>query len=267
MLKPVVFAVLAVLGLPFAEAVAGQIVADFEDLSLGAEGFYNSADGAGGYDSAGIHFSNDYDSVFGSWSGFAYSNMTDTTTAGFGNQYSGFAGSGAGGSANYGVAFISSFGPTAKITFPEPTTVDQVSITNTTYAALSMRHGDDFAKKFGGVTGNDPDFLRLAIHGMDATGSQTGSVDFFLADFRASDNAQDYILDEWADVDLTGLGRNVKWLEFEMETTDIGTFGPNTPFFFALDDLTIQSVPEPATIVLAILSGFLMCFRRRGRCL
>jgi hypothetical protein len=265
MLKQLLFVTYTSLGLLLAESVAGQIVADFEDLSLTPESFYNGADGAGEFFSAGIRFSNHFNADFGSWSGFAYSNLTDTTTPGFLNQYSGFVGSGAGGSANYGVAFISSFGPKATITLPEPTTVEATSITNTTYAALSMRNGDDFAKKFGGTTGDDPDFLRLAIHGKDATGAPTGSVDFFLADFRSSDNSQDYIIDEWTDVNLTGLGADVKWLEFEMETTDVGMFGANTPLFFALDNLTIQSVPEPATLFLALLSGFFMCARRRKR--
>ena len=264
MFKQPVFAVFVCLGLLSAEAVAGQIVADFEDLSLSPETFNNGSDGSDGFASAGIQFSNDYNSEFNSWSGFAYSNLTDTTTAGFLNQHSSFAGSGAGGSANYGVAFVSSFGPTAQITLPEPTTVNQMSITNTTYAALSMLQGDDFAKKFGGPTGDDPDFLRLAIHGRDATGAPTGSVPFFLADFRFSDNSRDYVIDEWTDVDLTDLGANVKWLEFEMETTDVGMFGANTPLYFALDNLTIQSVPEPAALSLAILSGslFFMCRRR-----
>ena len=265
MLKQFVLAVSTFFGLLLAEAAAGQIVANFEDLSLTAESFFNGADGTGGFASAGIHFSNDYDSQFGSWSGFAYSNRSDTTTAGFFNQYSGFTGSGAGNSANYGVAFISGFGSMAKITLPEPTTVDQMSITNTTYAALSMLQGDAFAKKFGGATGNDPDFLRLAIHGRDANGAPTGSVDFFLADFRFSDNSQDYVIDEWVDVDLTGLGANVKWLEFEIETTDVGMFGANTPLYFALDNLTVQPVPEPATFLLTTLIGFFMYVRRRQR--
>ena len=144
--------------------------------------------------------------------------------------------------------------------------MNQMSITNTTYAALSMLQGDDFAKKFGGATGDDPDFLRLAIHGRDATGAPTGSVDFFLADFRLSDNSRDYVIDEWIDVDLTGLGANVKWLEFEMETTDVGMFGANTPLYFALDNLTIQSVPEPATWILVVLSSLCTYPMRRNRC-
>lgn len=266
MFKQFIFVAYTSLGLLSAESVAGQVVVDFEDLSLTTESFYNGADGAGEFVSAGIQFSNDYDAEFDSWSGFAYSNLTDTTTPGFLNQYSGFVGNGAGGSANYGVAFISGFGPKAMITLPESTTVDAMSITNTTYAALSMRQGDDFAKKFGGTTGDDPDFLRLAIHGKDAAGAPTGSVEFFLADFRFSDNSQDYIIDEWTDVDLTGLGANVKWLEIEMETTDVGMFGANTPLFFALDNLTIQSVPEPSTFFLVILSGLFSCPGRRKQC-
>jgi hypothetical protein len=36
-----------------------------------------------------------------------------------------------------------------------------VYVTNTTYAYNSMRDGDMFAKKFGGPTGNDPDWYKL----------------------------------------------------------------------------------------------------------
>ena len=43
-----------------------------------------------------------------------------------------------------------------------------VQLTNTTYTALSMLNGDSFSKKFGGSTGNDPDYLRLIIQGRDA---------------------------------------------------------------------------------------------------
>lgn len=265
MVKQLIFVVISSLGLLLNESVAGQLVADFEDLHLEAESFFNGSDGAGGFHSAAVHFSNDFNSDFGSWSGFAYSNMSDTTTAGFLNQYSGFAGSGADGSGNYGVAFISAFGPQAMITLPEPTTVHQMSITNTTYTALSMLQGDDFAKKFGGATGDDPDYLQLEIHGMDASGARTGSIPFLLADFRFSDNSQDYVIDDWVEVDLTSLGTNVKWLEFEMETTDVGMFGPNTPLYFALDNLTIHSIPEPATAVLTSWSVFFMIVRRRQR--
>ncbi len=68
---------------------------DFEDLTLPAvDTFYNGADGAQQFTSNDAVFGNSFED-FGNyivWSGFAYSNMTDNTTAGFGNQYSSFAG-------------------------------------------------------------------------------------------------------------------------------------------------------------------------------
>ena len=117
-------------------------------------------------------------------------------------------------------------------------------LTNTTYAALSMRDGDSFAKRFGGVTGDDPDYLFLTITGKDAGNGDTGTIDFYLADFRFADNADDYILDDWTFVDLSSLGA-VSSLEFTMTTTDVGQFGANTPLYFAIDN--IQPVPLPAT--------------------
>ena len=50
-----------------------------------------------------------------------------------------------------------------------------VRLTNTTFAALSMRDGDAFAKQFGGVSGDDPDWFLLTIDGLDAGGASVGS--------------------------------------------------------------------------------------------
>src|SRR5437588_12446313 len=85
---------------------------DFEDLTLAPESFYNGADGAGGFVSQGAFFNNSYDSSFGSWSGWSYSNQTDVTTPGFLNQYSAYNLPNGGGddSPNYGVAYNSQFG-------------------------------------------------------------------------------------------------------------------------------------------------------------
>ena len=66
----------------------------FEDLSLLPESFWNGSDGSGGFNSGGVHFSNNYnaDPVF--WDGFSYSNLTDTTAEGIAAQYNAIAGSG-----------------------------------------------------------------------------------------------------------------------------------------------------------------------------
>ncbi|NOZ40220.1 MAG: DUF4465 domain-containing protein [Planctomycetes bacterium] len=241
-----------------------EIVVDFEDVSLpsstSAGDFYNGSDSAGGFVSQGVNFNNDYNTSFGSWTGWSASNSTDTTTPGFGNQYSAFPGSGVDGSTNFGVAFDASFGG-AVVTFPQPTQVTGTYLTNGTFAAQSMLNGDAFAKKFGGTTGNDPDWFLLEIIGKDASGNTTGIVDFYLADYRFADNSLDFVVDTWNWVDLTSLGTQVQSLEFELSSSDVGQFGMNTPSYFLADNLTF-AVPEPTTCLLMVLGSLgVLAFR------
>ncbi|MDB6080558.1 MAG: hypothetical protein JWO82_4305 [Akkermansiaceae bacterium] len=232
----------------------------FDELPLGSGGYWNGSTApAGGPTSQGATFHNDYTASFDSWSGFAYSNLGDTTTAGFGNQYSSFAGGGVGGTGNFALAYI--FDP-AVVTFNGlvDMTGGGASITNTTYAGLSMQNGDSFAKKFGGVSGNDADYFLLTIQGY-AGGIATGAaVNFYLADFRFADNSQDYIVKDWTNVDLSPLGQ-VDEIRFSLSSSDNGNFGMNTPAYFAIDNLT--SVPEPSAAVLALAGAAFLRRRRR----
>jgi hypothetical protein len=215
-------------------------VSDFEDLALSPESFYNGSDGAGGFSSGGTLFNNNYNTDYGSWDGFAYSNITDNQTPGFGNQYSAITGQGVDGSGNYAVGYVG-FTVPPTVTFPEPTAVTGFYVTNTTYAYFTMRLGDPFAKKFGGDTGNDPDWFLLSITGNDSQGNPTGTVDFYLADYRFQDNSKDYIVNQWKWVDLSVLGQ-VKTLTFALSSSDVGDFGMNTPAYFAIDNL---NAPQP----------------------
>ena len=226
----------------FAAGNAAALTATFDDLGLGLEATFNGSDGAGGYTSGGVFFENSFNPTFNSFNGFAASTTTDTTTPGFGNQFSSIAGGGAGGSAGYGIAFSDS-----RIVLPSAQTVLGAEFTNTTFAALSIRDGDAFAKQFGGPTGDDEDFFRLIIEGIDDEGNSTGTIDFFLADFRFADNTLDFIVQDWTFQDLSGLG-DVKELLFSFESSDVGVFGINTPLYFAIDNLT--TVPEPGTALL-----------------
>jgi hypothetical protein len=219
-------------------------VSDFEDLTLSPESFYNGSDGAGGFSSGGTLFSNNYNSDFGAWDGFAYSNLTDNQTPGFGNQYSAITGQGVAGSNNYAVGFVG-FTEPPTITLPEPTVVSGLYVTNTTYAYFTMLQGDPFAKKFGGETGNDPDWFLLSITGRDDQGNPIGTVEFYLADYRFQDNSKDYIINQWKWVDLAALG-HVKSLTFALSSSDVGDFGMNTPAYFAIDSV---NAPQPFPVV------------------
>ena len=110
-------------------------------------------------------------------------------------------------------------------------------ITNSTYAAISMRDGDMFSKKFGGISGNDADWFKLVIRKYFGGVLSTDSVEFYLADFRFQNNAQDYILTSWQWVDLTSLG-NSDSLLFTLSSSDVGQWGMNTPAFFCIDNFT-----------------------------
>lgn len=251
-----------------AQAFAQVTTVDFEDKTLPLNSFYNGADLAGGFSSRGASFNNTFTPAFGVWSGWSYSNVNDSTTAGFTNQYAAIAGTGVGGTGIYGVAFNFSPGD-ARITLPAGTLPLSVSITNTTYAALSMKNGDSFAKKFGGASGNDPDFFLLTIQGRDAGNNITGTVPFYLADYRFSDNFLDKIVSAWTSVDLSSLPGNTTNLTFDLTSSDVGPFGMNTPSYFALDNL-IVGVPEPTTMALlgmvgigAGIYGWRRCSRRK----
>lgn len=225
---------------------ATALTATFEDLGLDTTPpgeFIAPPTSGGSFVSGGVTFLND-----GSFGGFSASTTSDTTTPGFTNQYSNITGGGAGGSNAFGIA--SAFSP-VELSFATPQTVVSAEFVNTTYATLSMLNGDSFAKQFGGPTGDDADWLLLTIEGLNGGGGTTGAVEFYLADYRFADNSLDYIVDQWTNVGLSGLGA-VSGLRFSVTGSDTGGLGLNTPAYFAIDDL-VTVVPEPGT---ALLLGF-----------
>jgi hypothetical protein len=230
----------------------------------GASGTYywNGSAGGGSFAAQGATLVNNYDSLYDSWDGFAYSNTVDTTTAGYGNQYSAIAGGGAGGSSIYAVGYQPFSGLwSMTLGSAENFSGRGIFVTNTTYAGLDMRDGSGFSKKFGGATGNDTDWFKLTIQGWNG-GSSVGSADFYLADYRFSDNSRDYIVDSWAFVDLSSLGA-VDKLTFGLTSSD-NSFGyMNTPAYFALDN--VGAVPEPNTYGLLAIAALLGAWMKRRR--
>lgn len=240
-MKHFTFLIFSLLSIGF---VYGQNSATFEELTLGSNGYWNGSDDSGKFTSGPFTFHNNYNVDWASWTGFSYSNHTDTLTPGWKNQYSAIAGSGVGGSAIYAVAYVSG---TTRITLAEPDSVSGMYVTNNAYAYLSMRDGDDYSRKFGGASGNHPDYFRLIIDGIGKESDTTGTVIFYLADFRAEENDKDFILKNWKWVDLSILGI-VSELHFSLESTDNGVWGMNTPAYFCLDNLNRKDITSSYSV-------------------
>jgi hypothetical protein len=270
-MKTSILYLVAILGaLAFDSMSQAQKTITFEELAVGSNGYYNGSDGAGGWISQGVSFRNSYNPAWGSWSGWAYSNVSDPVTPGFGNQYASFAGGGSNGvgGAAIGQKYAIATGTNAWFNLPSISLLRSVDITNTTYTALSMKHGDQFAKKFGGTSGNDPDFFEVTLRGYDGlggAGNTTGAVTVALADFRFANNLDDYILNRWLTVDLSTLSES-RSVKLEFRSSDVGQWGINTPLYVAMDNITFTAVPEPTSFVLCIaIAGAGLGWRRMNR--
>ncbi len=207
--------------------VAVAQTADFEDLILNAESYWNGSDGgSGGFFSGGIAFNNNYvyDPNYPSWGGFSYSNKTGTLADGLVSQYNAITGSGVDGSEIYAIGYYDAYNsiyPT--IILDEEQVVSGAYFTNNNYAYYSMTNGDGFAKKF-----TEADRFKVTITGFDANGAETNTVEFKLADGID-------IVNTWTWVDLNGLGA-VKKLIFSFSSTDSSDWGINTPVYFCMDN-------------------------------
>lgn len=175
-----------------------------------------------------------FDNYFGdySWGGFMVTNKSDVKTASYTNN-----------SAITGKAFSDKVYLTANTNARYPAVVSFKGgasyvvkgfyVTNSTYAYLSMKNGDDYAKKFG-----EGDWFKLQVQGKDASGNPTHLVEVYLADFR---DGKSSLLNSWRWVDLSGLGA-VKSLQFNLSSTDNGDWGMNTPSYFCMD--AIEAIIE-----------------------
>ena len=282
---------LVAVGLWLVPGTVQAVTVDFEDLTLDPDSQWDGEDttydnGSGDsnpFQSGAATFNNFHEFSdpwgFGPthyWDGWAYSNRNDTASTGLPGQYtamgSGTSGqNGAGNSANYGVGYLGYYSRVPSVSFGQDSfIVEGAYFTNNAYAYHSMETGDSFAKEFGGTSGNDADWFKLTVTGKDAGGVTVGTEEFYLADYRFADNGLDYIINDWTWVDLSGLGE-VSSLEFGLTSSDVGSYGMNTPAYFAIDNLVWlpaggeAAVPEPSTFVLALIATLLFICRFRLR--
>lgn len=186
-----------------------------------------------------------------SWYGFCPSRSSDMADYSDGNwldhQWSVMSGGGvAGVGAPYLIAYWSTMdGEDAGadgslvITYGSnvPFSAESVYLNNTTYTYYAMKNGTSYSKKFG-----QGDWLKVIITGGTADGTQTESVEYYLADCRSEDKNAWVFVTDWAMVNLETLNANgpLTYISMRMESSDSGVWGMNTPSYFALDRLKIR---------------------------
>ncbi|NRA12536.1 MAG: DUF4465 domain-containing protein [Crocinitomicaceae bacterium] len=234
----------------FIGASAQAQTIDFESFGLAVDTFDNGSALGDDFEflTGDVTLTSNYNPG-GWWDGFAISNMNDVTTAGWTNEYSAYSGSGGNGSATFAVWYYDGNIETAN----SDLSIDSFFISNTTFSALSMLNGDPggYGKQFGtSVSGdnhgnipdgsNGEDFYRVWVYGEDEFGDLIDSSEVYLADYRFSDNTQDYIVDDWIKVDLTEYAEPITVVYFKVESSDTTGGWINTPTYFAIDNISVK---------------------------
>ena len=235
--------ILFLLGFAPLPSLFGQsFLEGFESFDVPLDSFIAEAPN-GEFASPPLRFPNSFNAAFNSFDGWAMSSKTDTVTPGFGNQFSAITGQGADNSLTYAVGYPPFDGQL--IIRRDGAAVDRqfrdLRITNTTYAYRSMLEGDDFAKQFGGPSGDDPDFFSVVFKAYKGGELLADSLEFFLADYRFDDNSLDYIIDTWTPVKLNDVFTepvDSLWISFR--SSDVGAFGINTPTYLAIDNVRLD---------------------------
>ena len=217
------------------------IVSDFENVTLTSKGHkvYNDSTGGGGFTSGNAYFPSQWDTSYGGYwsSGWAASAIHDSSTAGSANLYGCKAYKGYNNSNNFAVG--SAYGNLVmKMTDSLiGKKVVGMYICNSTYAYKSMKKGDSFEPAF---TAKNKDWFKLTIKPYFKGVLLNDSSEVYLADFRYADTTQNYILDSWYWIDLSVLG-NTDSLSFSMSSSQTGAYGMNTPAYFCIDNLTLNT--------------------------
>ena len=267
-----------------------HIVADFEDLYLASETYWQGP--AGNTDtnmeskfySGSYAFSNTYYPDWNYWGGYAYSNITSTSfdPAKFETQqFRSVVGHGAGNTANYAVVYT--MGARTDINFTHTATADVIPgvyLTNAAYTYHSIMNGDSFM----GTAFAEGDWFKLIFKGTKTDGTTT-TKEIYLADYRSANVSERFVVTDWKWYDLSSLGLITK-LSVTVDGSRRNSGGLTLPAYFCMDKLgtkenietghtnllqsAIQVYPNPFADYLIVKSDkvqTLKLFNTSGQCL
>lgn len=247
-----------------------QFAATMDDNFLAPESFYN---GLGKDDPSYENPGTSSQFVSGSfafdterhtstwWGGFALSNQTSTVFESYADQFKSAVGSGHN-SANYAVVYsYTGANYAANVTnAADGADVSGFYVTNTANNVNAYVNGDGMSTAPGGFAKGD--WFKMTVNVVKADNT-TASMDYYLADYRADNEADHYYLDTWQWVDLRQFGK-IKKVTFGFEGTKRNAYGLTTPTYACLDDFggtreisdakkALAGITIPATVDLQTL--------------
>lgn len=124
-----------------------------------------------------------------------------------------------------------------EVSLLEPYYVAGFYVCNSPYTYYTIQKGNSYAPKF-----EQGAWLKLIVHGVDASGKELGTEEHYLADYRSEKTEAWTLNKSWEWVDLSTLGK-VSSLYFTMESSDKGEQSMKTPAYFCLDRLMVLTAP------------------------
>ena len=213
-----------------------QDPATFEDVQLGGSGIWVAPEeGENELPSGGWIFTNYNYTSWGYWGGFTASNRTDLNQSGLDAQYTAAAGCGYDGSSQYAVSYTMGVQTEVYAADGQSHTVTGCYVTNNLWTYQDILQGGYGEPPYGGTTGNDPDWFKVTATGKNASGQVVGTLDFYLADYRFSNNEEDYVLNTWEWFDLSPLG-SVATISFDLSSSRGSGYNMITPAYFCMDN-------------------------------
>ena len=219
--------------------------ATFEDLEIPEDGVYRPGTfevGDNKWLSGAARFNTNV-VKYGDWIGYmstqAVSYKEGTKVQDYSDAYLPSAAGAAEGN-NYATIYI--MDAFEKINFTK-TTLSGVAVTNTAVNVSAFLNGDGMSietigdeKKYG-LPFHQDDWFLLTIKGLDGE-TVTGTIDYYLADYRTPGDWK--YAKNWQWVDLSSLGE-IDGLQFELSSTKHNTYGMSTSAYFCIDNLGGQA--------------------------
>jgi hypothetical protein len=119
----------------------------------------------------------------------------------------------------------------------------EVWICQSAWADRCIQSGSGDARSFV-----QDDYLTITFRGLDKNGNPIADkeVIYYLADYSNANLTLWTLNSGWEKVDLSALG-TVWGISYEMTTTDVGEYGPNTALYFSMDALAVEELASQPT--------------------